>query len=381
MPVSMQYFFILGRAAALSRAEIMSVLRRKKIANRTIASANDFLILEIAGGIDAINLSQELAGTIKIGEVADAADKINAEKLIEILPPSDKILFGISAYGLNIDINALGRQIKQLYKNNKIPCRFVSAKSYPLSSVIVQKNLLKKGTEIIILKSGGFIHIGRTSAVQPFELFNKIDYGRPERDAKSGMLPPKLAQIMVNLAELAPEAAILDPFCGSGTILQQASMLGYKNVIAADKSRKAVENTTKNIAWLEKLLNKKISFAVKQQSIENLRNTIKPRSIDAIITEPYLGPALRGDEPLEKISAIAKDLTSFYQRAFKIFNIILKKNGIIIIVIPAIKHAEAASQLIPEKIIPQNYKILGQWQYSRPDQFIIRNICKIKLAG
>lgn len=43
---------------------------------------------------------------------------------------------------------------------------------------------------------------------------------------------------------------ILDPFCGSGTILTEAMLINYKNLIGADISPKAINDTKKNIEWI-----------------------------------------------------------------------------------------------------------------------------------
>ena len=57
--------------------------------------------------------------------------------------------------------------------------------------------------------------LGQTLVVQPFKVLSKRDFGRPARDDHSGMLPPKLAQIMINLARRNDDIStktILDPF-------------------------------------------------------------------------------------------------------------------------------------------------------------------------
>src|SRR5205823_3602162 len=87
-------------------------------------------------------------------------------------------------------------------------------------------------------------------AVQPFEQFSARDFGRPGRDDLSGMLPPKLAIIMINLAANDTISVLLDPFCGSGTILSEALLLGYKNLIGSDISEKAVADTKTNLDWI-----------------------------------------------------------------------------------------------------------------------------------
>ena len=87
-------------------------------------------------------------------------------------------------------------------------------------------------------------------AVQPFEEFGARDYARPSRDDLSGMLPPKLAKIMINLAQAKENSLILDTFCGSGTILQEALIMGYLNLIGFDSSPKAIKDSQANLEWL-----------------------------------------------------------------------------------------------------------------------------------
>ena len=87
--------------------------------------------------------------------------------------------------------------------------------------------------------------LAQTEAVQPFEQFSARDFGRPGRDDLSGMLPPKLAIIMINLAQTPLNSILLDPFCGSGTILSEAVLLGYTNLIGTDISEKAIADSKK----------------------------------------------------------------------------------------------------------------------------------------
>lgn len=98
-----------------------------------------------------------------------------------------------------------------------------------------------------------------TLAVQDFEEYRFLDFGRPQRDMVSGSMPPKLAKIMLNLSGVKIDQAILDPFCGSGTMIQQALLLGFTNIVGSDASPKAVEDTKKNLNWLGSKLNLKYS--------------------------------------------------------------------------------------------------------------------------
>ena len=153
--------------------------------------------------------------------------------------------------------------------------------------------------------------IGITRSVQPFDEFSRRDYGRPNRDPRSGMLPPKLAQIMINLSRTQKTATLLDPFCGSGTIIQEALLMGYTQVIGSDISQSAVENTKTNLAWLK--------LKAQQLIVSNvaaLAKHVPAQSIDAVVTEPYLGPPLLGNVPLEHIKNTLHTLAALYHDAF-----------------------------------------------------------------
>jgi tRNA (guanine10-N2)-dimethyltransferase len=60
-------------------------------------------------------------------------------------------------------------------------------------------------------------------------------------------MQPKLARCMVNLARPKAGNLILDPFCGTGTMLVEAALTGYR-VLGLDVQRRMVKGTVKNLA-------------------------------------------------------------------------------------------------------------------------------------
>jgi len=227
-----EYIFILGRNEELSIAEIKAVVKPGEF-----EVGDGFLVYRIQEKIDAEKLLDRLGGTIKIAQVF--AKKINQSDIINQILSSvekdKKVFFGFSQYRSDQNINRLANNIKKELKEKGSSSRWVTSKEKQLSSVIVKKNkLLTQGAEIIITKN----YIAKTLAVQEFEGYSHRDYGRPVRDTVSGTLPPKLAKMMINLAQVDQSAKILDPFCGSGTILQEALLLGYhcKSIITKNKT-------------------------------------------------------------------------------------------------------------------------------------------------
>jgi len=325
----MRYFFILGTNPTLSVAEILSHtnLRSRIITNlplitqiknelkANIESLSDEVLVVKSKEIRHIeSLLDGLGGTIKIGKIYTNITRmntnINPNEIIDIILdlrnkyPNKKIYFGFSLYRLSLDvtpknlknltweIKKLGMEVKRKLKKFGFASRWVTSKDLALSSVVVKKNkLLTNGAEIVILVGKDKICLAKTLAVQEFEEYSLRDYGRPSRDILSGIMPPKLAKIMINLAQISLDKIILDPFCGSGTILQEALLMGYKNIVGSDSNKKAIEGAQKNLEWLiNRYKVEGMRYKVFRTDVRRISKKIGSNSVDAIVTEPYLGP-------------------------------------------------------------------------------------------
>jgi len=388
----MQYFFILGKNPILSKAEIEAVLLTLEYRTENIEFGNNVLIVESEQEFDIEKLNNRLGGTIKIGKILGKVENLEnfEDKFFDLVNfGQGKVYFGFSLYniGQKAPLKQLSRKLepvameikRRLREEKNVNSRWVTSRDLELSSVIVKKNkLLENGADICFLAKDSEIIIGQTLAVQLFEEFGARDYARPGRDQLSGMLPPKLARIMVNLAKLKEDATILDSFCGSGTILQEALLLGYKYLIGSDLNDKAVSDTTNNLDWLAEKYNLNIEqVKIFKHDARLLVNKIEPNSIDAVITEPYLGPAIKGSEGTKQIDLIIKELDELYLNTFNQFKTILKTGGKIIIVFPIFQIRNQSKHLVAfEKIKEMGFKALNNDDliYWRPNQFIWRDI-------
>jgi tRNA G10 N-methylase Trm11 len=177
------------------------------------------------------------------------------------------------------------------------------------------------------------------------------------------MIPPKLAQIMINLSgkitavgtqnlafppdrtqnlalppdrtqNLAFLPTLLDPFCGSGTILMEAALMGINNLIGSDISEKAISDTKNNLNWLgQKNPNFKSQISnlrLFKTSATEISKNIAKNSVDAIVTEPYLGPQ-RGAHNVQKT---INDLEKLYSASLKEFAKIIKPSGRVVMIWP-----------------------------------------------
>ena len=206
------------------------------------------------------------------------------------------------------------------------------------SATVAKEHLIKKGAEIVFIVANDALYIGATRQVQAFEEFAFRDIARPGRDKRSGIMPPKLARMMINLADMPGNGILLDPFCGSATVVMEAMTLGYQHIIASDNSDTAISDTQKNIRWLASRYTNKVpdvsQVKVIKGDVRNLASHLKPQSIDAIVTEPYLGPPLFAGMKASAIERISHDLAALYLSAFAQFAKVLKKSGKVVMIFP-----------------------------------------------
>ena len=101
------------------------------------------------------------------------------------------------------------------------------------------------------------------------------------------MLPPKLAQILINLCGPLPDGSrLLDPFCGTGVVLQEALLMGYRPY-GTDINPRMIDYSKKNLHWLiSSHGDATSSFDI---SVGDATNHIWTPPIDAVACEGYLG--------------------------------------------------------------------------------------------
>ena len=363
--MKLKYAFNLGRVFTLSLAELFSVFENMGLNFRLIDLYRELVIIETENPLDVKKLQRQLGGIIKIIEVIDSLgrkkilgpsavfrDYFDEKNLKEkfLSARSGKIQIGVSIYPMARDLplrgenKRLGLGLKDILTSAGLSVRvvFPQKEAISLSSVVVtNERLLEKGAEINFLVSEERIYLGKTVAVQDFEDYGRRDYQRPARDNHVGMLPPKVAQEMINLASVPQTAktnsktAILDPFAGSGTLIQEAIIMGFKGV-GSDISEKAVQNAETNLQWIKnryKLPQGK--FEIVKSDVKDLKKNLPEYDYQAIVTEGTLGPTYEQQPKEEEIKKNFASLEKIYVSAFKSFKTILGSGKKIVIALPA----------------------------------------------
>lgn len=411
-------FLILGREPSLSFAELYRHLGGHEA---LIIAHNEGAVI-----VDDPELGQFapalLGGFIKSGLVVAILPRLTAAALAGLLVKQmvsgQKFHFGLSFYGFRASPDTtpypllpplrragkeegtkkLGLEVKRLLKVTGASVRLVESRHANLSSADVVKNRLtgeiSKGVELCIFPTDDGFMVGKTLAVQPYEEYAERDYGRPEPDPRSGMLPPKLARMMVNLAVgPARGLTILDPFCGSGTVLQEALLLGHQ-AVGTDIDEEAIRGAKKNMEWLLRQHKADLPpYRVEPLDVRALDKKLTAGSVDAVVTECDLGPPLSGEESQDDIIEIEKDLSPLYAEALALIHYVLRPGGRTVLAWPYFVEPDiwvsAFGQLgeLGWELVepyPQEYQAIfplskrGTLLYGRPDQRVWREILLLK---
>lgn len=380
------YLFVFGRTPHLALAELASLFPNATLLN------SDMGILNVSPGdrFSSESVIASLGGTVKIAEVRQEVPSLSAATLASVLiktaDRSKRIVFGISSYHPSVPVTTtLLSDTKKELESGGYTARFVTGRdNEPLTSVVVSKQKL---TELIIAPKKQSIVIAKTVAVQDFESWNRRDYGRPYADPKSGMLPPKVARMAVNIARV--QGTLLDPFCGMGTILAEALLSGWK-VVGSDLSAEVIDKARKNLEWLEGSHpsgKDAILPAVKWfvSDATHISDHLAPASIDAIVTEPFMGSTrLGGNNPIRQsdqsdqwktIKNTVKGLEKLYLGCLKDWHKVLKPSGRVVMALPAFHIGERT--MFVKRVIDScenlGYtKLLGPLEYSRPQAVVKR---------
>ncbi len=356
------FIFILGKNIDLSIAEIVSYLEKKKIKFTIVEKGTNFLIIR-SDEETCEKIIDDLGGTIKIGEVLYAFEfkdiktsemrfqELDFSQIFSELP--QKLLFGVSSYGIR-KWKTFAKILKKKMKEYGIKSSYFNIpkeRSWLTHVEVIKKGMAKDSVEFLICR-GKNLYIGKTVGVHnPFE-FQKRDVGRPyQRTIFS--IPPRLARIMINLSKVEKGELLLDPFCGIGSILQEAVLFGIK-IIGIDIDEKCVKYCKKNLEWLSQEYRLDIenldNIIVKGDSLD-LPSYLQKNSVDAIVTEPYLGPPLKRKPKKHDAMQILKELNGFYGRAIRQMVKVLKPGKRIVIVSPCFRVGKEIKGIDIKKIV------------------------------
>ncbi len=254
------YFFLQrGELVDLANGELRSLVRtyqpRAKINN-----VNSRVLL-VSGDLDIEKVTARAACTKLVGKLLQVSNKVTGFELNGIMKNCKTFacdLVNLSKQSVDMQVlSDLGNYVKQ-----QAPWLNVS-----LENPDVTFTVIKTETESVI----GIVERNK-SVKWRSESRRKRPYFHPVA------LEPRLCRAMINLAMVSEDNTILDPFCGTGSVMLEANNMKI-NSIGCDLSSKMCRGALTN------LRNSKNSFLI---NCDALSLPLKIDSVDAIVTDlPY----------------------------------------------------------------------------------------------
>lgn len=269
-----------------------------------------------------------LGGTVKLAKVLSRLDT-NAwpqvlRHIAKAIPdlvddiPEGKIRLGLNVYGLRMTVNEVNRaglEIKKVVKKAGRSVRVVPNTTLELNSAQTLHNQLTgpTGLEFVLVKDGSGTLLAQVIAVQDINAYAARDQARPKRDARVGMLPPKLAQIIVNLSGAQAGQTVLDPFCGTGVVLQESLLMGA-NACGSDLEQRMIDFSQVNLDWLKQKYTDLGDFNLEVGDACTHQWT-KP--YDTVAGETYLGRPFSAEPPTDVLGQVVRDVDIIHRKFLK----------------------------------------------------------------
>ena len=369
------YIFVLGKHPDLSIAEIKARYPKHKV----WVKGDDFVVIDLPISLKQKEFNQ-LGGSIKAAEfIKEVKKDVLIETLADILSShyqDMKLDYGLSIYGMSEkQLRPILLKLKKKLKADSIKSRFIN-KNFKNISSAQYKSIKEKGIELIAVNNKGRFTIGRTVTVQDIDAYSKRDYKKPFRSMQMGMLPPKLAQILINFTGV--KGKIWDPFCGSGTLIMEGLLMGH-DMLGSDIHPKHIEGAKKNVAWLKK------EFKILSKAELFVHDATQPIKLffDAIACEADLGMPHGQSIRMDQLQKIMTELDDLYIRFFQNLKA-MKCRVPIVIALPFFRlrnGQERDMKKTIQKIKKMGFKETLHLKYARENQAVGRAVYRFQLEA
>ncbi len=389
--------FVLGRQPEISLAELQAVYHR-----------TPKLLAGHLAGLDieqetALATAKDLGSIVKVAELISDSFTLDAESIARLThhlfdQTTGKITLGVSHYGSSAKSKLtanFSQAMRASLEQSGHSVRLVPSEQAALSTAAVLHNKLAIGNpkkvELLLTPAPGShrLVVAKTIYVQDISAYTLRDRGRPRRDTRNGMLPPKLAQTMINLArgacQLTRPTNLLDPFCGTGVILQEAGLMGL-TTYGSDNNPRMIDCTQTNIDWLARRyrLASRPRLTIADATDFSWQQWLAPDRLELIASETYLGRPYTSPPHLSELKSNLHDCNVIIGKFIANLSPQLPSGAGICLGVPAwyirdhIHHLPCLAELPRHRL--RSVTTGANLIYHRPDQVVGRELLVLQKA-
>ena len=225
------YIFMLGRDYTLSILEILSYLQARKLPHTLHEHTIDYAVFDIEGFNPSLAI-QRLGGTTKIARETEEFEELYQGT-------ENKITYTINTFTDN----------KELL--NDVEQQLVTSLREQGLKVFQKKGREKKPSRSSLIDIEAIVagdRVGVIEAVSNPKSYRERDEKRPNFEG-ARVISMRLARILINLSQAVEGDTLVDPFCGLGTIIQEATLLKL-HAVGIDSDKTMIKHATENLTWL-----------------------------------------------------------------------------------------------------------------------------------
>jgi tRNA G10 N-methylase Trm11 len=205
------------------------------------------------------------------------------------------------------------------------------------NELLSERVLTREALDVVAFPYHGGFALGPTAWVPDSVAMRQRGTRKPSPHSDIS-LSPRLARTLVNLAGLKPGQTLLDPFCGSGTILVEAYAKSLR-CLGVDTRASRVQETRENIRWSIGGVTDR-GYDIRKGDAREVSRMLRGTKVDAIVTEPLLLPPLNARPKTSTARAMIGESAEIYNDALASMAESIHSEGRIVLVVPVIQTME-----------------------------------------
>ncbi len=280
---------------------------------------------------------RDLSGVHKCAPVTQVLDSPSGDQgsLAELMTTylEEKSNISLSAYGVGED------DYEELVRSTLDELRGRGLRKVrllrPKGNELLSEQILTRGAlDVVAFPYHGGFALGPTVWVPDSASMRRSGTQRPIPRPEIA-LSPRLARTLLNLAGLRPGQTILDPFCGSGTILSEALKRSLR-CLGLDSKASRVQESRENLRWTVGGVTDR-GFDIRKGDARELPRMLRGTKVDAIVTEPLLLPSLNARPKTSTAEAMIHGPAEVYNDALSSMADSIRPDGRIVVVVPVVE--------------------------------------------
>jgi SAM-dependent methyltransferase len=260
-------------------------------------------------------------------------DEAAIEELVErISAKTDVSKFALSGYDVpEGDYEALVQMLLATFRERGLKkIRLLR----PKGNELMAEEVFSRGAlDIIVFPYQGGYGLAPTVWVSDVAMIKTKALAKPAPTPEISM-SPRLAQTLVNLSTLSPGQALLDPFCGSGTILAEGLSRSLV-CIGVDSDPRRIRDAKRNLEWTAR--GRGGRYVLKVGDARDLLALLGRTRVDGVVTEPVLLPRLSSRPSATVAGELMEAAGDTYARALSSIADVLRPGGRVVMVVPVLQ--------------------------------------------